>query len=167
MGIAYRDEEITADINAVGVIMPSGAEHGGRLLARVMGSDQWIVLALNPSGSTLTIWVDNSGNWAQIGSTPHAFALNAWYHAKLDVIGSSVYGKAWAFGTTEPAWQVTGAQSAINSAGVAGLRTRCADDYFAIFLVISITQLSGKVHIAVHGVIYTTHLYPHQYSVRS
>ena len=64
MGIAYRDEEITADINAVGVIMPSGAEHGGRLLARVMGSDQWIVLALNPSGSTLTIWVDNSGNWA-------------------------------------------------------------------------------------------------------
>ena len=155
MGIAYRDEEITADINAVGVIMPSGAEHGGRLLARVMGSDQWIVLALNPSGSTLTIWVDNSGNWAQIGSTPHAFALNAWYHAKLDVIGSSVYGKAWAFGTTEPAWQVTGAQSAINSAGVAGLRTGGADAYFTNYLEIPITQISGKVTDAGTGAVLT------------
>jgi hypothetical protein len=155
MGIAYRDEEITADINAVGVIMPSGAEHGGRLLARVMGSDQWIVLALNPSGSTLTIWVDNSGNWAQIGSTPHAFALNAWYHAKLDVIGTIVYGKAWAFGTTEPAWQVTGAQSAINSAGVAGLRTGGADAYFANYLEIPITQISGKVTDAGTGAVLT------------
>jgi hypothetical protein len=151
MGTAYRDQEITADINAVGVIMPSGAEHGGRLLARVMGSDQWIVLALNPSGSTLTIWVDNSGNWAQIGSTPHAFALNAWYHAKLDVIGTGVYGKAWAFGTTEPAWQVSGAQSAINSAGVGGLRTGGADAYFTNFLEIPITQISGNVTNAATG----------------
>jgi hypothetical protein len=151
MGTAYRDQEITADINAVGVIMPSGAEHGGRLLARVLGSDQWLVLTLNPSGSTLTIWVDNSGNWAQIGSTPHAFALNTWYHAKLDVIGTGVFGKAWAFGTTEPAWQVTGFQSAINGAGVAGLRTGGADAYFTNFLEIPITQISGTVTKAATG----------------
>ncbi len=151
MGTAYRDEEITADINAVGVIMPSGMQHGGRLLARVLGSDQWLVLALNPSDSSITIWVDNSGNWAQIGTATHAFALNAWYHAKLDVIGSGVYGKAWAFGTTEPAWQVTASQSAINGAGVGGLRTGGADAYFANYLEIPITQISGKVTNAATG----------------
>src|SRR6202011_2578652 len=79
------------------------------------------------------------------GSVAHAFSINAWYHAKIDVIGTGVYGKAWSFGSTEPAWQLTGAQSAIMSAGVGGIRAAAADLYVANFLEIPITQISGKV----------------------
>jgi hypothetical protein len=120
-------------------------------LARVLGSDQWVVLTLNPTDNTLTIWVDNGGNWTQLASVVHAFSLNVWYHAKIDVIGTVVYGKAWAFGTAEPAWQVTVPQSVINSAGVGGLRTGGADAYFANYLEIPITQISGKVTNAANG----------------
>ena len=152
MGIAYRDEEITADINTVATLPGGiGVQHGGRLLARVLGSDQWVVLTLNPTDSSLTIWVDNSGNWTQLASATHAFSLNVWYHAKLDVIGTVVYGKAWAFGTSEPAWQITTPQSVINSAGVGGLRTGGADAYFANYLEVPITQISGKVTNAATG----------------
>jgi carboxypeptidase family protein len=152
MGISYRDEEITADINAVATLPGGiGVQHGGRLLARVLGSDQWVVLTLNPTDNSLTIWVDNSGNWTQLASATHAFSLNVWYHAKLDVIGTVVYGKAWAFGTSEPAWQITTPQSVINSAGVGGLRTGGADAYFANYLEIPITQIAGKVTNAANG----------------
>ena len=54
------DQEITADLNTVATLPGgTGVQHGGRLLARVLGSDQWVVLTLNPTDSTLTIWVDN------------------------------------------------------------------------------------------------------------
>jgi hypothetical protein len=54
MGIAYRDEEITADINTVATLSGgTGVQHGGRLLGRVLGNDQWLVLtAASPSGWT-------------------------------------------------------------------------------------------------------------------
>ncbi|HEV2029129.1 MAG TPA: carboxypeptidase regulatory-like domain-containing protein [Candidatus Dormibacteraeota bacterium] len=145
MGIAYRDQEITGDINMVSV-------NGGRLLARVLGYDKWIVLALNPNNSTLTIWIDNGGNWAQIGSVFHAFSTNAWYHAKIDVIGGVAYGKAWAFGSAEPAWQVTasGIPPGLMSPGVGGFRVGgAADVYFTNFLETPITQITGKVTDAV------------------
>jgi hypothetical protein len=152
MGIAYRDQEITADINTVATLSGgTGVQHGGRLLGRVLGNDQWLVLALNPTDTSITLWVDNSGNWAQLATATHAFALNTWYHAKLDVIGSNLFGKAWAFGTTEPAWQVMASQSAVNGAGVGGLRTGGADAYFANYLEIPITQISGKVTNAANG----------------
>jgi hypothetical protein len=143
-GIAYRDEEISADINMIN-LRQDAFQHGGRVLARVQGSDQWIVLTLNPSNSTLTIWVDANGNWAQIGSVAHAFSTNAWYHTKIDVIGSNAYGKAWAFGSAEPAWQVSGIQSSITSPGVGGLRVGAADVYFASYLETPITEIAGKV----------------------
>src|SRR5438309_1562825 len=114
MGIAYRDEEITADLNTVATLPGGlGVQHGGRLLARVLGSDQWVVLTLNPTDNSWTVWVDNGGNWTQLASVVHAFSLNVWYHAKIDVIGTNVYGKAWTFGTSEPAWQVSTVQSVI------------------------------------------------------
>jgi hypothetical protein len=145
MGIAYRDEEVTADINMANVVQDPNFQHGGRLLARVQGSDAWIVMALNPSNGTLTIWVDSSGNWTQLGSAPASFLTNTWYHAKLDVIGTGVYGKAWVFGSSEPAWQVTGSQSSIMSPGVGGLRVGAADVYFANYLERPISQIAGKV----------------------
>jgi hypothetical protein len=100
--------------------------------------------------------VDNSGNWAQLATAFHAFSLSTWYHAKMDVIGSNVFGKAWTFGTTEPAWQVMASQSAVNGAGVSGLRTGGADAYFANFLEIPITQISGKVTNAATGAALTS-----------
>jgi carboxypeptidase family protein len=146
MGIAYRDQEVTADINAISVLPPVGTQHGGRLLARVQGADTWLLMALNPSDSTLTLWVDVAGNYAQIGSVAHGFATNAWYHAKLDVIGTNVYGKAWAVGSAEPlGWQVTAPQSSITSAGVGGLRTGGADAYFMNYMETPVTQITGRV----------------------
>ena len=88
MGIPYRDEEITADLYIVNVFQDPRFLHGGRLLARVQGSDSWIVMALNTVNDTLTIWVDNGGNWAQLGSASVQMSPNTWYHAKLDVVGS-------------------------------------------------------------------------------
>jgi carboxypeptidase family protein/VCBS repeat protein len=147
MGIAYRDQEVTADINAVALIPPDGFPHGGRLLARVTGVDQWIVLTLNPSDNTLAIWADFNTNWAQLNVVAHAFSLNTTYHAKLDVIGTVAYGKAWASGTAEPGWQVIGVgiPGALMSAGQSGLRTGGADAYFSNFMEIPITQISGNV----------------------
>jgi len=145
MGIAYRDEEVSADMNMVAVLSDPNFQHGGRLLARVQGSDSWIVLALNTSADTVTIWVDNGGNWSQIASAGLALHPNVWYHAKLDVIGTNVYGKAWAFGSAEPAWQVSASQSAIMAPGVGGLRVGAADVYFANYTETPITQISGNV----------------------
>ncbi len=151
MGIPYRDQEVTADMNMVNVLSDPNYQHGGRLLARVQGSDSWIVLTLNPSNDTLTIWVDAGGNWTQIGAASLALHPNVWYHAKIDVIGSLAYGKAWPFGSAEPAWQVSGAQSAIMAAGVGGLRVGAADVYFANYAETPITQISGKVTDAATG----------------
>jgi len=150
-GIAYRDQEVTADMNMVAVLSDPNFQHGGRLLARVQGSDSWIVMALNPSTDTLTLWVDSSGNWTQIGSAGLALHPNAWYHAKLDVIGTKTYGKAWPFGTAEPGWQVTGSQSSLMSPGVGGLRCGAADVYFANYTETPITQISGTVTDATTG----------------
>jgi hypothetical protein len=146
MGIAYRDQEVTADINMA--VAPGGGQHGGRLLARVVGSDQWLVLALNPTDSTLTISVapGGGGAWALLGTAVHGFALQTWYHAKLRVVGPDAFGKAWALGSAEPAdWQVRGLQSSVLNSGVAGIRMGGADAYFANFLETPITEISGEV----------------------
>ena len=151
MGIAYRDEEVSADIDMVSVVQDPSFQHGARLLARVQGSDSWIVMALNPSNSTLTLWVDKQGNWTQIGGVTQAFQVNVWYHAKIDVIANNVYGKAWVVGQPEPGWQVSGTQTSIMTPGVGGFRTGAADAYFANYMETPITQISGKVTNASTG----------------
>ena len=145
MGIPYRDQEVSVDMNMVNVVQDPSFQHGGRVLARVQRSDSWIVLTLNPSNSTMTLWVDDAGNWNQIGGVTMSFSINVWYHAKVDVIASTVLGKAWVFGTSEPGWQVSGTQAAITVPGVAGLRCGAADVYFANFNESPITQVSGAV----------------------
>ena len=145
MGTAYRDEEVAVDMNMVSVFNDPSFQHGGRVLARVLRSDSWIVMAINPSNNTLTLWVDDSGNWTQIGGLTTSFSLGTWYHAKLDVIGSRVYGKAWQFGTAEPGWQVTGSQLALTAPGVGGFRTGAADVYFNNFTTVPITQIGGTI----------------------
>jgi len=151
MGIPYRDQEVSVDMDMVNVVQDPSFQHGGRVLARAQGIDVWIVMALNPSNSTLTLWVDGNGNWTQIGGVSQSFQVNAWYHAKLDVIANTVYGKAWLFGAPEPAWQVSGTQSTISTPGVGGLRCGAADVYFQHFSETPITQISGTVTNATTG----------------
>src|SRR5438128_1654278 len=76
MGIPYRDEEISVDMNMFNVVQDPSFQHGGRILARVTGNDAWVVLTLNPSNSTLTLWVDANGNWTQIGGVSMPFQTN-------------------------------------------------------------------------------------------
>ena len=151
MGIPYRDAEVSVDVNMTKVVQDPSFQHGARLLARVQGSDAWIVMALNPSNSTLTLWVDNRGTWTQIGGTAMPFQTNAWYHAKVDVIANLVYGKAWLFGSAEPVWQVSGTQTSLMTPGVGGLRCGAADAYFANFSETPITQISGRVTNVTNG----------------
>jgi len=99
----------------------------------------------------ISIHVDGNGNWTQIGGVSQSFQINAWYHAKLDVIANTVYGKAWLFGAPEPAWQVSGTQSTISTPGVGGLRCGAADVYFQHFSETPITQISGTVTNATTG----------------
>ena len=151
MGIPYRDQEVAVDMNMVNVVQDPSFQHGGRVLARVQHSDSWIVLTLNPSNSTMAIWVDDAGSWTQIGGITMSFSTNVWYHAKIDVIANTVLGKAWLFGTSEPGWQVSGTQSVISVPGVGGLRCGAADVYFANFSESPITQVSGTVTNASTG----------------
>lgn len=151
MGIPYRDQEITADLYVVRALSDPQYLHGGRLLGRVQGSDSWIVMAINTANDTITIWVDNAGNWTQLGVGSQSYSPNVWYHAKLDIVGSSVMGKAWPVGSAEPGWQVTGQQSAIMSPGVAGLRCGAADVLFSNYQEAPLTQVTGKVTDATTG----------------
>ena len=151
MGIPYRDQEITADLYVVNAVSDPRYLHGGRLLGRVQGSDSWIVMAINTANDTITLWVDNSGNWTQIGSGSQAYSPSVWYHAKLDLVGSSVMGKAWPFGSAEPGWQVTGKQTQIMSPGVGGLRCGAADALFSNYQEAPLTQISGSVTDATSG----------------
>ena len=77
----------------------------------------------------MAIWIDVGGNFTQLSSVAHTFALNAWYHAKIDVIGTVAYGKVWAFGSAEPGWQLTavGIPPPLMSPGVGGFRVGAAD----------------------------------------
>ena len=150
-GIAYRDQEVMADVDAVTVLSDPVYQHGGRLLTRVQGPDIWLTLALNPSNDTVTLWIDNGGNWTQIASASLVLHPGTWYHAKLDAVGTTVQGKAWAIGSAEPTWQVTATQSTLMASGVGGLRVGAADVYFANYSESPITQISGTVTAASSG----------------
>jgi hypothetical protein len=63
----------------------------------------------------------------------------------LAVIGNLVEGKVWAFGATEPGWEITASEHIVNGAGQAGLRTTGAYVQYANFQETPITQISGVV----------------------
>jgi len=133
MGDSYSDAEITVDLDMTNVAVDPNYQHGARILARVQGNDKWIVVTINPTSQTLTLWTDNSGNWTQFAAASASLSQGAWYHAKVDVVGTSVNAKVWPVGTPEPSWQIQGNQTVINGPGKAGLRTTVADTYYQNF----------------------------------
>ncbi|HEV3103923.1 MAG TPA: PKD domain-containing protein [Candidatus Dormibacteraeota bacterium] len=144
VGIPYQDQEVTLDFNAT-----SG---GIRVLGRVQASETWVVLAINPASSNLQLWAANNNVWTlltSIGGIP--VSQNIWYHAKLDVIGQKLLGKVWAFGTSEPGWQIAGTQTIVTGTGVAGLRFAGSDGYVTNFLEKPITQIAGTVSDSATG----------------
>jgi hypothetical protein len=144
MGIPYQDQEVTLDFNAT-----SG---GIRVLGRVQASETWVVLAVNPSSNNLALWAANNNVWTLLTSSGTVTVTpNTWYHAKLDVIGQKVQGKVWAFGTTEPGWQIGATQTIVNGTGVGGLRFAGGDGYVTNFLEKPITQLGGTVSDSATG----------------
>jgi hypothetical protein len=139
MGYQYQDQEVAADVDMV-----SG---GARLLARVQGNGTWLVLAIDPASDNLVLWAAKNGQWTQLKSwtASPALAQNTWYHAKLRAVGQTVSAKVWAFGTAEPAWQITATQSILTGGGQAGLRSAGATDYVLRFTQIPVTQIAGTV----------------------
>ncbi|HEV2028883.1 MAG TPA: carboxypeptidase regulatory-like domain-containing protein [Candidatus Dormibacteraeota bacterium] len=139
MGIPYQDQEVAADVN----ILAGSA----RLLARAQANGTWLVLMITPSSNTLTLWVAKNNTWTQLQSWAAAPVLtqNTWYHAKLRAVGTNVFGKAWVFGSPEPAWQISATQSQVTGTGVGGLRSSGSTGYFANFSESPVTQVTGTV----------------------
>ncbi len=154
MGISYQDQEVSADFDLINV----DPYHGANLIARLQGGSSgttpptWVELTIHPASQRLLLWVQANGVWTKLASSPSplTLSLNAWYHAKLDAVGPNLYGKVWAFGTPEPDWQVTAAQTSVTTAGVGGLRTTNSDIYWANYRETSV-GISGQVTDATTG----------------
>jgi hypothetical protein len=154
MGNAYQDSELTVDFDATQVLVDPYHQHGPRILMRVKNASTFVLVAFNPTKGDVTIWTQQGGVWNALASTPMAFSTTTWYHVKADAIGSSVFVKAWAFGTTEPGWLVTTTQeTAVTGTGQGGIRAAAADVYFSNFKVVGLTGITGKVSNSVGAVI--------------
>src|SRR3984893_15832489 len=120
-------------------------QHGARVLARVQNSTTWVLMTIDPTAQQLTLWATLNDTWTQLAVISHPVSTNAWYHAKLTVIGNLVEGKVWAFGAAEPGWEITSSQHIVNGAGQAGLRTTGAYVQYSNFQETPITQIAGIV----------------------
>jgi hypothetical protein len=106
----------------------------------------------NPNGD-LSLWVAVNNSWTLLAMVPQPVSTGVWYHAKIDLIGSLVEGKVWPSGTAEPAWQITGTQTALPGAGQAGTRTTGAYVNWANFQQTPITQIIGTVTSTSNGAV--------------
>ncbi len=145
MGYQYQNQQITADLNMNTILVDPVYQHGARLLARVQNSTTWVLMTVDPTTQDLELWVALNNNWTELAVVSEPISTKTWYHAKLDVIGNLVEGKVWAFGSTEPGWEITASQHTVNGSGQAGLRTTGAYVQYANFQQTPITQISGIV----------------------
>jgi hypothetical protein len=122
MGNQIQDQQVSVDFDMTSVLVDPNFQHGVRLLARVQNSTTWVLMSVNPTAGDLELWVVLNNNWTFLGSASVPISTNGWYHAKLDVVGTGVQGKAWGFGTTEPGWQVSATQKVVTGSGQAGVR---------------------------------------------
>lgn len=145
MGATYTDELVSADFEVLQFGQDS-FQHGARLLGRVKDTHHFIDYAINYATSTLQIWVNDNEWWTMMNQVNvPAFKTGQWYHAKLQIVGTGVYGKVWAVGTAEPTnWQITGSQNLL-TAGQGGTRSTFCNIYWANFSVLGLTSIKGKV----------------------
>ena len=141
MGNQDADQEVTVDLDMTTVLSDALHDHGARLMARVQNQTTFVLMTIdgpnaadpkNPTGE-LTLWVAVNNGWTQLATFADPISTGTWYHAKLDVVGSSVQGKLWAFGTAEPNWQISATQTRLTGAGQAGVRTTGAYVDYANF----------------------------------
>ncbi|MGH2514656.1 MAG: carboxypeptidase-like regulatory domain-containing protein, partial [Ktedonobacterales bacterium] len=144
LGNSYSDQLVSGDFNVL-QYGQDAYQHGARLLGRVRGTSTFIDFAINYATSTLQIWYQSNGNWGMMAQVNvPAFQTGTWYHAKLLLVGNQAYGKVWAYGTSEPNWQITGTQSFLTS-GMGGLRSTFCDIYWANFSSQAVTTVTGVV----------------------
>jgi hypothetical protein len=144
MGATYGDQMISADFDVL-QFGQDAFQHGARLLADVTDTHHFIDFAINYATSTLQLWVNNNENWTMLKqvSVPK-FITGQWYHSRLLVVGTLVYGKVWAYGTAEPNWSIQATQNSLHS-GMGGTRSTFCDIYWANFTVQGLTTITGKV----------------------
>ena len=151
MGYQYQNEQVSVDLNMNTILVDPVFQHGARVLARVQNSTTWVLMTIDPTAQDLTLWATLNDNWTQLAVIPHSVSTNAWYHTKLTVIGNLVEGKVWAFGATEPGWEITASQHIVNGAGQGGLRTTGAYVQYSNFQETAITQIGGVVTAMSNG----------------
>lgn len=139
MGVAYRDQVVSADVN-----ISSGT---ARVLARVTGSGTWVALVVDPANDELVLYSVSGGNWSQLGFWAAApnLAFNTSYHVRLQTVGNTVSAKEWLFSDPEPAWQNTVTQTAVTGSGVGGVGSGGSASVTSSFTEAPVTQVSGRV----------------------
>jgi PKD repeat protein len=163
MGYEYTNQEVTANVDATTVIADPHYQHGPRLLARLQtGGTSWnaIVMTIDPpngsnpvppgsqqacTGGDISLWVTIPTNWTELAMVCQPVSTGTWYHVRLDVIGNQVQGKVWAFGVTEPAWQISATQTLLTGPGQAGIRTTGSYADWDNFEEAPVTQITGQV----------------------
>jgi Carboxypeptidase regulatory-like domain len=141
MGDRDADQEVTVDLHMTTVLNDAQHDHGSRLMARVQNPTTFVLMTIdgpnaadpmNPAGE-LTLWVAVNNGWTKLATFADPLSIGTWYHAKLDVVGTSVQGKLWARGAAEPNWQISAIQTRLTTAGQAGVRTTGAFVDYANF----------------------------------
>ncbi|HKT36979.1 MAG TPA: carboxypeptidase regulatory-like domain-containing protein, partial [Ktedonobacterales bacterium] len=149
-GPATTDQLVSGDFN-VSQFGQDAYQHGARLLGRITDDNNFIDFAVNYATNTLQIWDNSNNNWtmlSQVNVSP--FKTNQWYHSKLLTVGTTSYGKVWAYGTAEPAWQISGSQTDL-TAGGGGFRSTYAFINWANIKVQAVTTITGTVKSASKG----------------
>ncbi len=144
MGNSYSDQLVSVDFE----VLQFGQDafvHGPRILGRVLDSTHYIAFAINFSNNTLALWLNKGNQWALLNQLSVArLSVNQWYHSKLLLVGSLVYGKVWPAGTAEPGWMISGVQHTL-TAGMGGVRTTFSNTYWDNFSTQGLTTITGKV----------------------
>jgi hypothetical protein len=140
----YADQLISADFN-VSQYGQDSYQHGARLLGRIQDGNNFIDFAINYATSTLQIWSNKNNNWVMLSqvSVP-AFKTGQWYHSKLLTVGTMSYGKAWAYNTAEPGWQISGSQTVLTT-GSGGIRSTYCYINWSNFSLQAVTTITGVV----------------------
>lgn len=123
---------------------PGPLDIGGGLIVRADGPDALATgYALVPYGSNMALMRWNRGVYTNLGvAFPFALVAGTYVRAKLEAVGSTIRGKAWRDGDTEPTgWSTSIVDTAISGPGYAGIIASSNPD----------TQTWDFVGLGLHG----------------
>jgi hypothetical protein len=92
------------------------------IAARIGDSTHYYQLELGNTLNTLEIRKNVAGVFTTLGSAAFTYAANTKYTFRFRLVGSTLKGKVWVAGGTEPDWMITCTDSSLSSGfmGVAG-----------------------------------------------